>query len=182
MNNLEWVCKRFPIMVKRAIAEKFCKHAFSSDEKCGGWDLDCSECMHEWLMSEHVSHPHAHDDLLELTQDIAADELWKYPDDDSREKLEADVRHYFGHPVAECVIGWLDRQAAITERDLEARLVQHKGILDATREANESLRAKNGEMQSLLWETGVELSGIVGKLNMGNAKLALVDQDGEVVS
>ena len=51
---------------------------------------------------------------------------------DSREKLEADVRRSLGFTVDD-VFHWLDRQAAITEREQQAKVDELTGQLEQSR-------------------------------------------------
>ena len=60
--------------------------------------------------------------------------------DDTREKLEADVRKVFGYRIEmPTVIGWLDRQAAITERETTASYCNDKGWWDAAEECSRAV-------------------------------------------
>lgn len=79
--------------------------------------------------------------------------------DDSREKLEADMREYFSHWIGgtsrtqAAIIGWLDRQAAITTRECVA--VNELGC-EACRAAQKreiaSMQAKLDKCYKPSWE------------------------------
>ena len=96
--------------------------------------------------------------------------------DDSREKLEADVRKHYTHTVStamwppsankhtdvvsvsiDTVFEWLDRQAAMTER-------YWRGQVDALAAKGDQLAEANAELRAKLDELEAEASGLVGQI------------------
>lgn len=74
-------------------------------------------------------------------------------DADSREKLEADVRNHFWHNDwcrSDMVFGWLDRQAAITEQEVEHDLMKAgRMAVEVERERIKKLTAERDELKEL---------------------------------
>lgn len=78
---------------------------------------------------------------------------------DTREKLEADVCNYLDYPNncravydVEAVKGWLDRQAAITEREVKLRELHkfeenHRWHVRSIEEVNQQLNERIAELQ-----------------------------------
>ena len=93
--------------------------------------------LSEWFDAEHAE--------TDVSSAIA------YENSDSREKLEADVRDHFWHNDwcrTDMVLEWLDRQAAITERETI------KSEYKALRKENDELRAKVKELTADLKDEG----------------------------
>lgn len=84
--------------------------------------MDCEECKYyeRFIEYDYSDKERAYDmELCALTKEVAErlERCEDYaPDVDTREKLEADVRSSLGFTTND-VIGWLDRQAAITKRE-----------------------------------------------------------------
>ena len=122
------------------------------------------EKQYEWMNAEHVDEnwalafpstlepKHANDDSS-AENDVRVDDVDANDADmDTREKLEANVRAWRGKPagVHDAIIGWLDRQAAITEREWRGQLsVQEYAKKSWYDKANE-LHEENEELQEQL--------------------------------
>ena len=112
-----------------------------SCESCGPFCDTKAEAIAAWNARAADKPDTFHDDFYDCESTVDADE-------DSREKLEADIRKkqrewsqspYSLDTNTDEVLGWLDRQAAITER--EGREAWHKAasgeIYQAKQEADE---------------------------------------------
>lgn len=101
-----------------------------------------------WLNAEHV------DSLSESESGQRAQE--SAPESDTREKLEADMREYFSHWMGgtsrtqAAIIGWLDRQAAITEEKTRYKWVT------ASAEEIAAWRSKAEKMKEQVYELTAE--------------------------
>lgn len=97
---------------------------------------------------------------------------------DSREKLEADVRKSLGFTTKD-VFGWLDRQAAITEREIfdEMPYIRDKmrGLKAQVDRLTADLHASNREREHLRNQLGIAL-------DHAHDICSLVDLDGNVLS
>lgn len=101
------------------------------------------------------------------------------PEADSREKLEADVlkKHNYMGPkpyslvtTYDDVIGWLDRQAAITEREVKLRELykfeeNHRGHIRSIEEVNQKLNERIAELQAKLEDAEYERDRLQEKLD-----------------
>lgn len=123
MRNIDWLCENDREQLMKLLAEgdscEYC--ALEIEDDC---DMRCNEGVRAWLEAEH-------NDGLKLENGVSAEDADANdgkPDIDTREKLEADVYRvademdafYCGERFLDTrkIIGWLDRQAAITEREI----------------------------------------------------------------
>ena len=128
MNNLDWLCENDREALAALIAAvDGCEHCiYDSEADCG---VRCDEGVRVWLEAEH-------NDGSALENGASADGVDSNDgklDIDSREKLEADI-HEFKRRHAQdkleliafesIACRWLDRQAAITERECAERIRQ----------------------------------------------------------
>lgn len=86
---------------------------------------------------------------------------------DSRDKLEAEVRSYFPRreECAETVIGWLDRQAAITEEKTRYKWVT------ASAEEIAAWRSKAEKLKEQVYELTAERDELQERLNCTTAAM-----------
>lgn len=152
MNNLEWLYeherdKLVKLLTGEYISCDMCYYRHDYPD-CGG---DCERNVREWLddvhseqipdKGEHAETPHA--------------SKWQSNDaQDSREKLEAEVRKWCGmYPYqVDMVWVWLNRQAAITEREIEKKWSCFSdsagGHITELTEQLESAHAKNRALKA----------------------------------
>lgn len=152
MNNLDWLCENDREQLMKLLAEgdscEYC--ALEIEDDCG---VRCNEGVRAWLEAEHndglkpengVSDPDGGSNVAYIAQD-------------TREKLESDVlghvedirnKNGFTGVCADygTVIGWLDRQAAITERECAERIRQ----LEDERRIADELRKQFGGFERVI--------------------------------
>lgn len=109
-------------------------------------------------------------DLIRLPNgDVKAvlEEVEPQDEQDTREKLEADVREWcessgavFPQARANTVVEWLDRQAAITERDVLGREWNYKDTCDSLQEQVDEYAEKVDELEAdrRNWQDGYYLA------------------------
>lgn len=141
----------------------------------------------EWFDAEHVSEsePPASQNVSEkpgaslsdLYGILSDEHVQKMHTLDSREKLEADVRKSLGFTTKD-VFGWLDRQAAITEREIfdEMPYIRDKmrGLQAQVDSMTVELHASNREREHLRNQLGIAL-------DHAHDICSLVDLDGNVL-
>ena len=128
------------------LTDSFMDHV---DYHGGEWTIDGE------YFAEHVSQNVTHNGESDATDNITGDSVTH----DSREKLEADVRRMFDNahvPIdpAEKIIGLLDRQAAITERDVRTYLNTERSALIQSK--IDKLTAENINLANQLGECMAE--------------------------
>lgn len=177
MNNLEWLMEHDMDAVRDALmcfvdGETIgCSECAYDKHRVDGVCMNSSE----WLMAPHVDDESCRQDAdqRECSETPLASK-WRSNDaqSDSREKLEADVRKNYSYTVTtlmyppsankntdmlkalpvDTVIGWLDRQAAIIERETEKKWSCFSdsagGHITELTEQLESAHAKNRALKA----------------------------------
>ena len=133
MNNLEWLIEND----REALVDGMvCSYPQCDECKFGkpGDDTYCALNEREWLMAEHVDSRESNE--MSNETDTIAERVTERADSlqDSREKLEADMMDFFVGYVTwhdggwrSIISGWLDRQAAIKDREWERRFNDDMG-------------------------------------------------------
>lgn len=131
MTNLEWLIENRPEIFSRFGCSECDSQGGDRCLESGG----CARGHIEWLMQPRESASEGERGHVSVSDDKAPAKEENEPvtDADSREKLELDIRGSLGFTTKD-VFGWLDRQAAITEREtvtecdrLKQRIVELEG-------------------------------------------------------
>ena len=108
------------------------------------------EEQYAWMNAEHQE---PNPDCSAMIYKTFAGNMEHEVEQDSRERLEADIRDTVTERHVDTIIGWLDRQAAITERETKLRELykfeeNHREHIRSLEEVNRKLNERIAELQS----------------------------------
>ena len=152
MNNLEWYYEHDSDFAWKVNNWAYEAGGFSTSQPLDEIPWTHPK-MHEWLLSEHANDDKQPESVVRADSVDANDE-----NADSREKLEADVREWMHEHIIQPhdnitqLIGWLDRQAAITANessyDVSFFTEFATQVAESIADERDELQAKVDELQS----------------------------------
>jgi len=162
MRNIDWLCENDRERLLHMLSDETyaCAWCAENNMSC---DLDCAEGRRKWLEDEH-------NDGLQPKNGVSAEDVDANDgklDTDTREKLEADMNERLGELWADA---WdagsrdsmdddfdidvfnslLDRQAAITEREIAERIRQLEAELNKWRKLTDGIELPDYPMAKFM--------------------------------